>query len=217
MEESDKQPDSRPAWHYILLWVIALASLALNIYLLVGLNHFQQVVRQEAGRASEILDRVTLENLEVPVAVDETLDVAVTIPFSDTIAVPINTTIPVSTSIAVDETISVPIDEVVNLDRNVQINLSVLGQSVPVTVPINADVPVTMDIEVPVNLEVPVEAEIPIDLLIEVPVNTELPIETQIPVQMDFPVTVPLKEMGLDELLGQMQEGLRQLAGAESK
>jgi len=34
---------------------------------------------------------------------------------------------------------------------------------------------------------------------------------------MDFPVTVPLKEMGLDELLGQMQEGLRQLAGAESK
>lgn len=215
MSEMDRTPGNRPSWHYILLWVVALTSLALNVYLLVGFYNFQRVGQQEAGRVSEMLDSVALENFEVPVAVDETLDVAVTIPFSDTIEVPINTTVPVSTSISVDEIISVPIDEIVSLDRNVQIYLSVLGQSVPVDVPIRADVPISLETEVPVNLEVPVEAEIPIDLMVEVPIDTEVAVETQVPVKMDFPVTVLLEEMGLDALLEQLQEGLRQLAGTE--
>ena len=212
MNEKGEQPGNRPSWHYILLWVIALASLALNVYLVVGFNTFQQAVRQEAGRVSEMIDGVALENYEVPISIDETFDVAVTIPFSDTIEVPINTTVPISTSITVDEVISVPIDDVVSLDRDVQIFLSVLGQSVPVNVPIRADVPISLQTEVPVNLEVPVEAEIPIDLLIEVPVDTEVPITAQVPVQMDFPVTVSLEELGLDALLEQLQEGLRQLS-----
>jgi hypothetical protein len=216
MNDTVEQPSAKPTWHYILLWVIALASLALNVYLIVGFNNFQATVRQEAGRAAEMLDDVALENFELPIAVDETLDISTTIPFSDTITVPINTVVPVSTSVIIDETITVPIDEVVILDRNVQVDLSVLGRSVPVTVPLNVEVPITMEIDVPVNLEVPIETEIPIDLVVAVPVDTEIPIETQVPIQMEFPVAVPLEEIGLGVLMEQMQEVLSELAGAQS-
>jgi hypothetical protein len=119
----------------------------------------------------------------------------------------------VSTSIAVDETINVPIDEVVSLDRDIQVFLTVLGQSIPVEIPLRADVPINLQAEVPVKLDVPVETEIPIDLVVEVPVDTEVPVEAEIPVQMEFPVTLPLEEMGLNALLSGLTEGFRTLAG----
>jgi len=213
MNESDQGPASRLSWHYILLWAIALISLALNVYLLVGFNTFQGNLRQEAGRVLEALEGTDIANIEVPVAIDETLDVSLTVPFSDTFEVPINMTVPVSTSIAVDETISVPIDEVVSLDRDIQVFLTVLGQSIPVTIPLRADVPINLQTDVPIKLDVPVETEIPINMVIEVPVDTELPIDADIPVQMEFPVQVPLEEMGLNELLSGLEEGFRTLAG----
>lgn len=215
MSESNNQPANRPSWHYILLWVVALVSLALNVYLLMGFNNFQRNLQQEANRISETLDGVAIENYEVPVVVDETFAVSLTVPFSDTFEVPINTSVPVSTSITVDEIISVPFNDVVSLDRDVQIFLSVLGQSIPVDIPIRADIPIDLQTEVPIKLEVPVQVDIPIDLVVEVPVHTEVPIEAEIPVQMDFPVTVPLEEMGFNTLLEQLQDGLRLLAGEQ--
>ena len=50
MNESNNPPVTRRSWHYILLWVIALASLALNVYLVVSFNDFQRNVREEASR-----------------------------------------------------------------------------------------------------------------------------------------------------------------------
>ena len=215
MNETNETSVSRHSWHYILLWVIALASLALNIYLLVGFNTFQRTIQEEAGRISQSLDGMPLENFEVPVVIDETFAVSLTVPFKDTFEVPINTTVPVSTSIAVDETISVPVDEVVSVDRDVQVFLSVLGQSIPVDIPIRADIPIKLQTEVPIKLDVPVEADIPIDLVVEVPIDPEVPIDADIPVQMEFPVTVPLEEMGINVLLEQLREGFRLLAGEE--
>ena len=77
--------------------------------------------------------------------------------------------------------------QVVSLDRDVQIFLSVVGQSIPV--------------------------DIPIDLVGEVPINTEVPIDAQIPVQMAFPVRVPREEMGLNALLADLQEAFQLLGG----
>jgi len=214
MNESDQRPASRLSWHYMLLWAIALFSLALNVYLLVGFNTFQRNVQQEASRVLETLEGIDIENLEVPVAIDETLDVSLTVPFNDTFEVPINMTVPVSTSIAVDETISVPIDEVVSLDRDIQVFLTVLGQSIPVDIPLRADVPINLQAEVPIKLDVPLETEIPIDLVVEVPVDTEVPIDAEIPVQMEFPVTLPLEETGINSLLEQLRQGVGILAGS---
>jgi len=215
MSESNNQPANRPSWHYILLWVVALSSLVLNVYLVIGFNNFQRNVQQEAGRLSQSLEGMAVENYEVPVVIDEAFAVSLTVPFSDTFEVPINTTVPVSTSITVDETIGVAFDDVVSLDRDVQVFLSVLGQSIPVEIPIRADVPVNLQTDVPIKLDVPVEVEIPIDLIVDVPVLTEVPIEVEIPVQMEFPVTVPLEEMGFNALLEQLQDGLRLLAGEQ--
>ena len=111
----------------------------------------------------------------------------------------------------VDETIGVAFDDVVSLDRDVQVFLSVLGQSIPVEIPIRADVPVNLQTDVPIKLDVPVEVEIPIDLIVDVPVLTEVPIEVEIPVQMEFPVTIPLEQMAFGGLLDQVRDGLRAL------
>jgi hypothetical protein len=200
------------------LWIIALASLGLNVFLLLRLYNFSQEAQKSVDQVkaiSQILEAVEtteLGSINVPVVIDETLPVSLTVPFSETIEVPINTTIPISTSIAVNENIVVPINDTVSLNRDAQIVISVLGQSIPVDVPIRADIPLSMQTNVPIDLEVPIELDIPVDMMIEVPVDTEVPIEAEIPVQMEFPVTVPLDETGIGELLIQVQDGLRLLA-----
>ncbi len=213
MNEADKPPGKRPSWHYVLLWAVALTSLALNLFLLVGFHTFRQSVQEEAGRIAGSLADVKIENYEMPVVIDERFDLALTVPFSDTLKVPIKTTVSVSTSVTVDETISVPIKDTVSLDRDVQLVIPIFGQEIPVDVPIRADVPLDLEMAVPIKLEVPVEAEIPIDMVIEVPVNTEVPVAAQVPVQMEFPVTVPLQEMGFGALLEQLREGFAMLGG----
>ncbi len=218
MSESNNQSSSWRSWHYMLLWAVVLISLGLNGYLVYRLYNFQQEAQQSMSDVegiSEMLkavETVQIENVDVPISIDETFPISLTVPFSDTFEVPIKTTIPISTSIKVNETIVVPINDVVSLNRNAQIVISVLGQSIPVDVPIRADIPLNMQTNVPIDLEVPVDLEVPIDLLIEVPVDTEVPINAEVPVQLDFPVTIPLDEMGLGELLTQVQDGLRMLA-----
>ena len=212
MANTDNQSSRWRSWHYILLWLVALTSLALNVFMLVGLYNFRRAAQEEISRVSQILDGVEIENYDLPIVVDETLPISLTVPFNDTFQVPIKTTVPISTSVTIDENIAVPINDVVSLNRNAQIVISVLGQSIPVDVPIRADIPLSMQTDVPINLKVPVQTEIPIDLMIEVPVETEVPIEAEIPVQLDFPVTVPLDQMGFNVLLVQVRDGLRLLA-----
>jgi hypothetical protein len=68
-----------------------------------------------------------------------------------------------------------------------------------------------MQTNVPIDLQVPVDLEVPVDMTIEVPVSTEVPIEADIPIKLEFPVTISLEEMGIGELLTQVQDGLRLL------
>ncbi|MFN2136958.1 MAG: hypothetical protein ACK2UK_13445 [Candidatus Promineifilaceae bacterium] len=217
MKDYDTQPARSRSWHYILLWLLVLVSLGLNAFLIYTLYNFQQQAKEsvsEVTAISEILnavESVELHSLEVPISIDETLPISLTVPFKDTFTVPIQTTIPISTSIAVNENIAVPINDVVSLNRNARIFISVLGQSIPVDIPIRADIPLNMQTNVPINLEVPVNLEVPIDMVIEVPVDTEVPINAEVPVQMEFPVTIPVEDMGLNDLLVQVQEGLRLL------
>jgi hypothetical protein len=202
----------RVAWHYILLWLIVLISIGLNLVLLYSLYSFRLRAQREVTAISQMLETVELNNYEMPIAVSETLPLSLTIPFSDTFAVPISTTIPISTSIAVSETIAVPITDVVTIDRDVEVSVVILGQRVPVQLPVRADIPINLNAEVPVNLQVPVQLEIPVNLPLEVPVQTSVPIEANVPVQLDFPVTIPLDEMGFTVLLQQVKDALRLLA-----
>lgn len=200
------------SWHYILLWLVAIASLVLNILLFAGLYNFRQQARQEVAHVTEILDTVNIENFDLPIKIDETLPIDITVPFSDTFEVPIHETVPISMTIPIKENVSFPINDVVSISRDVTVSIMVLGVPVPVDIPIRADIPISLNIDIPVDLEVPVDTTIPIDLDIKVPVDTEVMIQEEVPVKLDFPVTVPLDELGFNILLVQVKDGLRILA-----
>ena len=200
------------SWHYILLWLVAIVSLVLNILLLAGLYNFRAQARQEVANVTEILDTVNIENFDLPVVVDETLPIDITVPFSDTFEVPIHETVPISMTIPIQENVSFPINDVVSINRDVTVSIVILGQPIPVDIPIRADIPISLNIDIPVDLEVPVDTTIPIDLDLKVPVDTEVAIQEEVPVKLDFPVTVPLDELGFNILLIQVKDGLRLLA-----
>jgi len=210
MENSS--PSRWRSWHYVLLWIIVIISLTFNIILLAGLINFRSRAQQEVANASELLDTVNLQDsLEVPITVDESLPISITVPFSDTFQVNINETVPISSTIMVEENIEVPINDVVRINRDLTVSVVLAGIPIPVDIPIRADIPISLNLDVPVNLEVPVDMEIPIDLAVAVPIQTEVPIDTTVPVQLDFPVTVPLDQLGFNALLDQVKNALQLL------
>lgn len=207
------------AWHYWLLWVVALLSLIMSALLLAGLIDFRLKARQQVQDAAVLLGGLELENFDLAVAVDETLTVSTTVPFSDTFTVPISATVPVSTSILFEDNISVPINTIipVNTNINVPIEIPVVG-ALNVPFPISTNIPVNLNVNVPISKDVPIQLDIPVDLLIDVPIQSDIPIETDVPVKMEFPVTIPLDEMGFQRMLQRVQEALGLLAalmGAE--
>ncbi len=209
---SDSNSSKWRSWHYILLWLVAIVSLVLNILLLAGLYNFRLQAQQEVASVTEILDTVEIENFELPVVINETLPIDITVPFNDTFEIAIHETVPISMTIPIKENISFPINDVVSINRDVTISIVILGQSIPVDIPIRADLPISLNIDIPIDMEVPVDTTIPIDLDIKVPVDTEVVINEEVPVKLDFPVTVPLDELGFNVLLIQVKDGLRLLA-----
>lgn len=206
-------PESNPSrwrsWHYILLWLIAISSLIFNILLVAGLYNFRLRAQQQVADVNTILENVEIaESFELPVVVDEMLPISITVPFTDNFEVPINAVVPVEMTIPINENIAFPINEVVSVNRDVTVSILILGQPIPVNIPIRTDIPISMNIDVPIQMEVPVSTEIPIDLMIEVPVDTAVPIQAEVPVQLAFPVTVPLDELGFNKLLNEVKEGL---------
>ena len=209
---------NRPAWqtwHYIILWIIALASLFMNLLLVVTLLSFRARAGNEIAAVANSLGDIQLEDVELPIKVDQTLTISMTVPFSDTFFVPISQTVPISMSILFTDNIEVPIHTVIpiNTTINVPINLGI-GPPINLPIPINTEFPVNLDIVVPISRTIPISTTIPVILDVVIPIQSDIPIQTEIPVRLDFPVNIPLGEFGLDELLGQVQAGLLQLAKA---
>lgn len=200
------------SWHYILLWIVAIMSLIFNILLLAGLYNFRLQAQQEVASVTEILNEVEIENFDLPVVVDEKLAIDITVPFSDTFKVPIDETVPISMTIPISESLSFPIDETVSINRDVTVSIVILGQSLPIDIPIRTQIPISLDVDVPIQMEVPVDTTIPITMDLVVPIDTEVPIQEEVPVKLDFPVTIPLDELGFNVLLIRVKEGLRLLA-----
>jgi hypothetical protein len=198
---------------YRLLWGIAIASLLMNLLLLGGLWLFQREARTQITAVTKSLEGVRLDHMTIDLAIDETIPLDLTVPFSDTFQVPLSMTVPIETSFRLQDTINVPLDEVVSIDRDVTVNLSILGQRVPVNIPIRADVPIRLDADIPLDLEVPVSAEVPLNIVVDVPVNTELALDTAVPVQLDIPVVLPLGDLRLNDFLNELRELGERLGG----
>lgn len=212
MSDSNSPSSRWRSWHYILLWLVAIVSLVLNLALLIGLYNFRLRAQEQVSNVQDILEKVEIENFDLPVEVNETLPIDITVPFSDTFSVAIADTVPISLTIPISQNLSFPIEETVSVNRDVTVSIIVLGQPIPVDIPIRTDIPISLEVEVPIELQVPIETEIPIALDIEVPVDTEVPIQEDVPIVLDFPVTIPLDELGFKVLLTQVKDGLQLLA-----
>lgn len=198
------------SWHYLLLWLLVVFSLGLNIFLFVTLNNIRSQARAQVQAAGDRLSTVEVADFELPIQIDETLPISFTVPFSDTFIVPISATIPVSASVPFSETIDVPINTVIPINATVSVPLPAIG-NIPIPIPIVTSIPVNLDVKVPISRTIPVALDIPVDLTIEVPVESQVPVQTSVPVQLDFPVNLPLEDMGVQQLIQQVQTALDSL------
>lgn len=132
-------------WDYWALWVIALTSLALNLWLINTLMGVRRQVGEAAGTAAESVSQLRGSTFEYTVHIRETVPIAVNVPINETLEIPIDTTIPVST------VVQVPIE------------IPLIGFRT-LSIPIRATIPVKLEPQIPISLTVPIVAEIPVSL-----------------------------------------------------
>jgi hypothetical protein len=204
----------RTPWHYILLWLIAIASLVFNIVLVSQLFTIRNQARTGIEDAAIALESAEFPNLSFPVTIDETIPISLTVPFNDVFTVPISETIPVSLTIPFQDEVVVPINDVIQLNNSITVDIviPILNQTVPLPIPINTNIPIVLDVVVPISQTIPIQTNIPINLMIDVPVSAEFPIQTDVPVQLTVPVNVPVEELGLAAMMSNIADALRSLA-----
>jgi hypothetical protein len=213
MTQSSPNPLSSPQYYW-LLWAIALTSLLMNVALAAVLLASRAQLQSGVVTLAAALDDVTLDDIALTISIDETVPVSLTIPSSDTFRVPIRETIPVSTDILCEDVIQVPINAIIPIDTDfiVQVDIPLIGRT-GIPIPIVTNIPVNLTVDVPIRRLIPVETEIEIDFWVDVPIQSDIPINTELPVKLDFPVIISLEQLGLDRLLDELRDALRQLAG----
>ncbi|MBN1180600.1 MAG: hypothetical protein JXD18_15430 [Anaerolineae bacterium] len=86
-------------------------------------------------------------------------------------------------------------------------------------VPIRTEIPISTVVEVPINvpifgtytLEVPVDTTVPIDLQLVIPVSQTVTVETSVTLDTEIPVRLELSQLGIDDLLDQVDQALAEL------
>lgn len=178
------EPATKRSWSYILLWVIAVTSLTLNVFIVSALL----AVKQQAGEAflgaAGMVGDLKASRFDYTVNVDEELPVEASVPIDFMVQVPISETIPIST------TVSVPIQ------------FPIIGTRT-ITVPISTRVPISLTVEVPIKQNIPFAATIPVQF--EVPISIELA-DTPLAQSLD---EVELILLGLADGLGATAEAGR--------
>jgi hypothetical protein len=138
---------ARP-WHYWLLWFVALASLALNMWLVTSLLTARRQAGAAAASAAQSIAAVRASSIDSSFAVRQELPLALDLPFQTTLEVPLKLNLPVNTVVTVPLTtplgkfdLSIPISTTVPVDLTTQVPISL-------TVPIRTSVPVALDLPV---------------------------------------------------------------------
>ena len=147
--------ERKTPWHYYLLWIVAILALVVGMAILIALLSFRAQARTEVQEASAYLDTVELEAFDLPIVVDETLQLSMTVPFSDTFLVPISATVPVSESILFEDQVVVPINTniPINTTFNVPVEVPLVG-TVDLPIPISTNIPVNLTVDVPISSKV---------------------------------------------------------------
>lgn len=135
---------------YWLLWVVALSSLALNVFLINTLLGARRQVAEALGVVAQGLGELRAARFTYVVRIDQNIPINLNVPIRDTLRVPVDTTVPFNTQL------------------QVPIELPFLGTRT-VNVPVQTTVPIQMDLEVPVHLDVPITTTMPVQF--DVPVQ----------------------------------------------
>jgi hypothetical protein len=107
-------------------------------------------------------------------------------------SIPISQTFPVAADIPLEQDFVVPIRTTVPISATVQ---------VPVRVPILGTY----------QMAVPVAADVPIDLRVVIPVSQTVVVSTAVTLDTEVPVRLELRQLGLDDLVEQIDGALGQM------
>ncbi len=142
---------SRPI-DYWVLWIVALASLGVNLWLVAVLLGVRRQASEGAASAAQAVGDLRQSSIDYQVHVEQSLPVSLTVPLSQTVSVPISLTLPINTQATIP--LKTPIG------------------TFPITIPIQAAVPVNLRPEVPIRLSVPISTTIPVAL--DVPIHVAI-------------------------------------------
>lgn len=147
------QPSVRMPFHYYVVWLVAIVSLALNIFIIYTLLQ----VRQQAGlafsQAADSMGTIKDGSIKYVVNIDEEIPVVLDVPVKFTVKVPIQKTVPINTVV------------------NVPIELPLLGTRT-IAVPINTSISIDLSVDVPIDHTVPINSKIPVKF--EVPIDLQI-------------------------------------------
>lgn len=141
---------SRRPLDYWALWVVTLALLVFNGFLVYGILYARTQAARATADAAGVIGELRASSIDTSLTVDHEIVVDDTIPFETTIQAPIRTTIPI------DTVVSIPVE------------FPVVGTRV-IRVPLQTTIPVDLTIDVPVDVDVPIHMAVPVNL--EVPVR----------------------------------------------
>ncbi len=143
----------RAPFGYLLLWVLASASLIMNALMLRQVIIARDIARQTVSDAEAVIDNLQSQSFVYTVVIDENLPVRTDVPLDMTIPVIINETIPIAT------TVTVPVDTVV---------FGIIPVRVPFStaIAVNFEQEIVIDETLTIDTIVPVYIEVPIDLKI---------------------------------------------------
>jgi len=168
---------------YAPLLLLVLLSLLLNMAMLNALLTVRRQAAQALAQARQGLSSLegvmTDYTFEYTIHYEDTLLIETDIPFENTLTVPIDTTVPINTTVTV--------------------NIPILGQSVPMNIPIATQVPLSLEVEIPVSQSFHVQAPVPVSL--NVPLSIPM---TQLQGPIDSLTSA------LDEVLADAQEALEE-------
>ncbi len=147
------EPINKRPWSQILLWTIAVTSLALNVFVIGVLLAARQQAGQAFGRAASMVGDLKSSRFDYTVTLDDDLPIAANIPIDFTVQVPISRTIPIDTIV------------------NVPIQFPIIGTRI-IEVPISTRIPISLTVEVPIQQTIPIATNVPIKF--DVPISIKI-------------------------------------------
>jgi hypothetical protein len=152
-EVVEKEVSRRLPFHYYLLWLVVIISLALNAFIIYELLQVRQQAGVALSQAAASIGALKNSSIDYTVPIDQQIAVAMDVPVKFTVDVPIQQ------DLAINTTVDIPLD------------IPLLGTRT-ITVPINTTVPINLSVKIPVDKSFPVNGMIPVKF--DVPINLKL-------------------------------------------